>query len=175
MNSRKASNMNSTPVSHGRYEYLLKMCSLALQSRDGGVACFHYAADAANGVEGSKQGKSDVLKDFFNTFGQHNYAVNYRFTESKQGKAKLYEEQEKKKEKLRKEEKEAKERHDEKAAVEKKAELEREEKTQREEAQRDAQQSQPQSSGGGGSGFGSTVNSVVNTASGLFGDISALF
>jgi hypothetical protein len=134
--------------------------ALALQSLDRGVVCFHYAADAAKGVDGSKQGKSDILRDFFNTFGKHNYTVEYRFTESKQGKAKLYEEQEAKKEKLRKEEKEAKERHDEKLAAEKKAELEKEEKTQREDAQRAAQQSATQSSGGGGSSVWSTVGDV---------------
>jgi hypothetical protein len=97
--------------------------ALALQSRDGGVYMFHLAADASNGVEKSKEGRSDILKDAFNTFSAHNYAVELSFPETKEGKAKLYEEQEKKKEKLRKEEKEAKERHDEKLAAEKKADL----------------------------------------------------
>jgi hypothetical protein len=141
--------------------------ALALQSRDGGVYVFHFAADASNGVEKSKEGTSGILKDAFNTFSAHNYAVELRFPETTKGKAKLYEEQEKKKETLRKEEKEAKERHDEKLAAEKKAELEKEEKTQREDAQRAAQQSQAQSSGGGsGGGIMSTIGNVLGTVAG---------
>jgi hypothetical protein len=140
---------------------------LGLKSSSGGVVLFQFAGDASNGATWSKQGKSDILKDDFTAFaGPHDWYVQYQLPLSAEGRAKLYEEREKKKEKLEKEEKEAKERHDEKVAAEKKAALEKEKKQEREKAEAAAKERQEKSTSGS-SGW-STVGTVLATIGGFF-------
>jgi len=134
---------------------------LALKSSTGGVVLFQYVGDASNGADWSEQGKSDILKDDFQTFaGKHDYYGEYRLHESAEGRAKLFAEREKKKEELKKEEEEAKKRHEEKVAAEKKAERERLEKKEREEAE------QASNSGSNSSSVWSTVGSVAAAVGG---------
>ena len=136
--------------------------ALGLKSKAGGVILFHFAGDAADGVQWSKQGKSDILKENFSTFaGKHDYDVEYHFALTSEGRAKLYEEREKKKEELQKEIEEAVKRHDEKIAAEKKERLKKEEQHEMEEVQ---QASQQQSSGG--SSAWSTVSNLLSQISG---------
>jgi hypothetical protein len=146
--------------------------TLALKS-DLGVILFRHAADASNGVQWSKQGQSEVLKDNFNAFAaKHDWAGHYDFTESAAGRAKLYAEQEQEKATLRREEEAAKARHDEQLAAQKRAAREKEEQLQREQALKAAQQSQ-QKSGGGGSAV-STIGKVLSTI-GTVAGIIAMF
>jgi hypothetical protein len=77
--------------------------TLALKSNLGAVILFEYAGDASNGIQFSKQGQSNVLKDNFASFAaNHKTAWEYRLPLSSEGRAKLYEMREKKKEELKK-------------------------------------------------------------------------
>jgi hypothetical protein len=139
--------------------------TLALKSSLGSVIFFRYAADASNGVEWSKQGQSEILKDNFTTFaGKHQAAWAYTLPLSAAGKVKLYEEREKKREELRKEIEEAVKKQENKIAEQKKKELERHQQ------QEIAQARQQQSSGGGG---GSSLGSVLGTIGSVAGTILA--
>jgi hypothetical protein len=154
---------------------------MALKSSTGAIILFHFSGNDTHGVEWSKQGHSQILKDDFATFASKvKWDGEFRFPLDKEGIAKLYEEREKKKEELLKEEKEAREKKDKKLAAEKRKELEKLEKQRLAEAQaaataRQQQQQQQSSSGGGVSGFLSTVSSVVGTMTSIGGDIASLF
>jgi hypothetical protein len=146
--------------------------TLALKS-DLGVILFRHAADASNGVEWSKQGQSEVLKDNFNAFAaKHEWAGHYDFTESAEGRAKLYQEQEQKKAALKREEEAAKAQHNEQLAAQKKAAREKEEQLQREQALKAAQHGHQ--SGGGAGSVVSTIGKVLSTV-GTIAGIIALF
>jgi len=155
--------------------------AMAVKSSTGALMVFHYVGDASNGAQWSKECKSDILKDDFSTFADdHNWTGEYRLSLSAEGKAKIYEEQEKKKEELKKEEAEARKRHDEKLEAEKKAELAKEERREREEAEQAAQQAAQQHSSGSSigstiSGIASTVGDVVSTISSVGTAIASLF
>ena len=150
--------------------------TLALKSNLGAVVLFEYAGDASNGIQFSKQGQSDILKDNFASFAtNHKTAWEYRLPLSSEGRAKLYEEREKKKEELKKEEEEAKKRHDEKVAAEKREELKKEE--QRELAEEKAQQQHSSGSSVVGDivSAANTVGSVVNAVGGVVSDVMSFF
>ena len=141
--------------------------TLALKSSTGAVILFHYVGDASNGIQFSKQGKNQILKDNFASFASsHQSTWEYRIYESAAGRRQLYEQQERKKAQLRREEEEARKRHQEQVAAQKKAELRAEEQAElawEQKQQRQQQQSQAAASksGGGGGGGGSSVGSVV--------------
>ncbi|MGD0682346.1 MAG: hypothetical protein ABR990_09865 [Terracidiphilus sp.] len=141
--------------------------TLALKNSTGAVVLFQYIGDASHGIQFSKQGKNDILKENFASFASsHKSAWEYRLYESTAGKRALYEAREKKKEEIRKAEEEARKRHDEKVAAEKKAELKAEEQAELKwEQQQQAQQKQQ--SGGGGS----SVGSVLSTIGGAIGSV----
>lgn len=66
---------------------------LALKSSLGAVYLFHYVANAANGVQWSKQGQSAILKDDFKTFRtKHDWAGSYKFWLTAEYKEKLQDE-----------------------------------------------------------------------------------
>jgi hypothetical protein len=76
--------------------------SLALKNKSGAIILFEWAGDASHGIEFSKQGTSQVLKENFASFASgHHMAWDYRFSETAAGRAKLYEERMKKKEALK--------------------------------------------------------------------------
>jgi len=141
--------------------------TLALKNSTGAVVLFQYIGDASHGIQFSKQGKNDILKENFASFASsHKSAWEYRLYESTAGKRALYEAREKKKEEIRKAEEEARKRHDEKVAAEKKDELKAEEQAELKwEQQQQAQQKQQ--SGGGGS----SVGSVLSTIGGAIGSV----
>jgi hypothetical protein len=140
--------------------------SLALKSSLGGIIVFRFAGDAANGVQWSKQGQSDILKDNFRTFsGKDDWDVEWRLPLNAKGIAMRYEEREKRKEKLKMEIDAAIKRHDQKVADERKAALEKEQKAEQEQAQH--QQAQ--------SGGGSSVGSVLGTIGAVAGTILSFF
>jgi hypothetical protein len=138
--------------------------TLALKSSLGEVILFHYEGDASNGIEFSKTGQSDILKDNFASFAKnHQTAWNYVFHLSAEGRAKQYEAEEKKKEEIKKAKEEAEKRHEEKVAAETRKELEQE---QQAEARARAQQQQSSSSS-----VGSTVGTVLKTVGSVVGAI----
>jgi hypothetical protein len=138
--------------------------SLALKSSTGGTVIFHYVGEASHGVEWSKQGESEILKDDFKMFaGKVDWAAEYRYHLDKEGMAKLYKEREEKKEKMKKED------------------LEKERKA---EAAQAAAAAKAQQGGGGGGGGGvvsditsaaSTVGSVISTVESVGSDILSFF
>jgi hypothetical protein len=141
--------------------------TLALRNPMGEMVLFQYVGDATNGIQFSKQGQSEILKDNFASFAKgHSSSWAYRFSEDKEGRRLAYEARMRKLEALRKEEEEARKRHDEKVAAEKKAARQREERAQVAAEQR----AQQQSSGGGGSSVGS-VMSTIGTVAGVVGTI----
>jgi hypothetical protein len=144
--------------------------SLALKNSTGAVVLFQYVGDASHGIQFSKQGQNDILKENFASFASsHKSAWEYRLYENAAGKRQLYEERLKKREELLKAEQEAKKRHDEKVAAEKKAELKAEEQAElkwEQQQQAQAQQKQQQSSGGG-----SSVGSVLSTIGSVAGAV----
>jgi hypothetical protein len=141
--------------------------ALALKSSDGGIILFHYVGDASNGVEWSKQGHSEILKDDFATFAKrHDWFAKYHFFESAAGKKAEYEARERKREELKKAEEEARKRKDEAEAKRKREERQ---KLDREEAQQAAQHQN--NGGGGGSSVVSTIGDVINGIGSVAGDI----
>ena len=139
--------------------------SLALKNSTGAVVLFQYIGDASHGIQFSKQGKNDILKENFASFASsHKSAWEYRLYESAAGKRALYEAREKKKEELRKAEEEARKKHDEQLAAEKKAELKAEEQ-----AEMKWENQQKQQSGGGGGG--TSVGSVLGTIGSVVGSV----
>ncbi|HLK55619.1 MAG TPA: hypothetical protein VKU00_03595 [Chthonomonadaceae bacterium] len=152
--------------------------AFALKSSLGGVIVFQHSGNMSNGLQWSKQGKSALLKDDYQTFAKAAWGGEWRISLNAAGEAKRYEAREKRKERLRKEEEEASKRHEEKVAAEKKAEREKIEQEQIAEAQAAAQREQ---SGGGSSigseisGIASTVGSVVSTISSVGQAIAGLF
>jgi vacuolar-type H+-ATPase subunit H len=136
--------------------------TLALKNSSGAVVLFQYVGDASHGIQFSKQGKNDILKENFASFASsHKSAWEYRLYESAAGKRAAYEAREKKREEIRKAEEEARKRHDEKVAAEKRKELKDEEQVELKwEAQQQAQQKQQQGSGGGGSSVGSVLSTI---------------
>lgn len=147
--------------------------TLALKNSTGAVVLFQYVGDATHGIQFSKQGQNQILKENFASFASsHKSAWEYRLYENAAGKRQLYEERLRKREELRKAEEEARKRHDEKVAAEKRKELKDEEQAELKwEEQYQAQhpqQQQQQSSGGGG---GSTVGSVLSTIGSVAGAV----
>jgi hypothetical protein len=72
--------------------------SLALKNKSGAIILFEWAGNASNGIQFSKEGTSQILKDNFASFASgHHMAWDYRFSETAAGRAKLYEERMKKK------------------------------------------------------------------------------
>jgi len=139
--------------------------TLALKSKLGAVVLFEYCGNDASGTVWSKEGKSEILKDNFESFaGPHETVWAYTLPLGAEGRARLYEERERKKEELKKAEEEAKKEHEEKVAAEKKKELEEEQ--QRELAEERAQQS---------SSSGSSVSSVLGTIGTIAGTILSFF
>jgi hypothetical protein len=140
--------------------------TLALKNSTGAVVLFHYVGDASHGIQFSKQGKNEILKENFASFASsHKSAWEYRLHENAAGKRAAYEAREKKREELKKAEEEAKKRHDEKVAAEKKAELKAEEQAELKwEEQHQAQQQQQSSGGGGGSSVGSVLSTIGSVA-----------
>ena len=70
--------------------------SFAMKSRTGAVYIFHYEGDATNGIQFTKTGQSDILRDNFASFAKnHQTAWEYAFHLSKEGRAKQYAEEEK--------------------------------------------------------------------------------
>ena len=138
--------------------------TLALKNSTGAVVLFQYVGDASHGIQFSKQGQNQILKENFASFASsHKSAWEYRLYESAAGKKQLYEERVKKREELRKAEEEARKRHDEKVAAEKRAELKAEEQAELKwEQQHQAQQQQ--SSGGGGTSVGSVLSTIGSVA-----------
>jgi hypothetical protein len=138
--------------------------TLALKNSTGAVVLFHYVGDASHGIQFSKQGKNQILKENFASFASsHKSAWEYRLYESAAGKRAAYEERVKKREELRKAEEEARKRHDEKVAAEKRAELKAEEQVELKwEEQHQAQQQQ--NSGGGGTSVGSVLSTIGSVA-----------
>ncbi len=142
--------------------------SLALRNPMGEMILFQYVGDATNGIQFSKQGQTEILKDNFASFAKgHSSSWAYRFSLDKEGRALAYEARMKKLEALRREEEEARKKHEEKIAAEKKAAREREEQQQ---IAAERAQQQKQSSGGGGSSVGS-VMSTIGTVAGVVGSI----
>ncbi len=139
--------------------------TLALKNTDGAVVLFQYVGDATHGIQFSKQGQNEILKENFASFTKsHKSAWEYRIYENAAGKRQLYEAREKKKEEIRKAEEEAKKRHDEQVAAEKRKELKAEEQAELKwEQQQQAQQKQ-QSSGGGGTSVGSVLSTIGSVA-----------
>jgi hypothetical protein len=143
--------------------------SLALRNPMGEMILFQYIGDATNGIQFSKQGQTEILKDNFASFAKgHSAAWAFRFSEDKEGRRLAYEARMKKLEALRREEEEARKKHEEKIAAEKKAAREKEEQQQI--AAERAQQQKQSSSGGGGSSAGS-VMSTIGTVAGIAGTI----
>jgi len=142
---------------------------LGLKSSEGGVILFRYAGDASQGVQWSKQGKSSILKDDYQTFAaKRDWTAEYHFSESAEGRAKLYEEREQKKKEIARKEREARERHDKQAEAEARAEREREEQRER------AEITAPSPSGGSSSS--NTAKDVANVLTGgLFSGLISLF
>jgi hypothetical protein len=144
--------------------------SLALKNTDGAVILFQYVGDATHGIQFSKQGHNDILKENFASFAKsHKSAWEYRLYENSAGKRQLYEERLKKREELKKAEEEARKRHDEKVAAEKRKELKDEEQAELKWEQQHQAQQQQQSGGGGGGG--STVGSVLSTVGAVAGAV----
>jgi hypothetical protein len=76
--------------------------SLALKNKSGAIILFEWCGNASNGIQFSKEGTSQILKDNFASFASgHHMAWDYRFSETAAGRAKLYEERMKKKEALK--------------------------------------------------------------------------
>jgi len=147
--------------------------SVALKSKTGAVILFTNIGNMADGVEWSKQGQSDILRDDFATFAdKHEWTWAYHLPLNSEGKAKRFEEQEKKKAEIKKEEEEAKKKHDEKVAAEKKKELEKQEQEEQAAAEQAAAAQQAQQSSGGG---GSSIGSVLSTIGAVAGGILACF
>jgi hypothetical protein len=140
--------------------------TLALKNTDGAVVLFQYVGDATHGIQFSKQGQNDILKENFASFAKsHKSAWEYRIYENAAGKRQLYEERLRKREELLKAEKEARKRHDEQVAAEKRKELKAEEQAELKwEQQQQAQQHQQQSSGGGGTSVGSVLSTIGSVA-----------
>src|SRR5579871_4326348 len=100
--------------------------AIALKSSLGGTIVFHFSGNDSDGVQWSKQGKSDILRDDFKSFANKvDWAGEWRTSLNSAGEAKRYEEREKRKEKLRKEEEAAKQKHEEKVAEQKKKQREK--------------------------------------------------
>ena len=158
--------------------------AFALRSRLGGMILMHFVGDASHGAKWSMPARSDTLKDNFNTFAEHDWSVKYDLHLSAEGRAKLYEEQERKayeereqrKEELRKAEDAARQQKDEKLAAEKKAARAEEEQKERAEVQHaeDEVQRAATSNGGGGSSVGSTVGDVVKTVGTVAGVVGSI-
>lgn len=147
--------------------------TIGLKSSLGAVILFHFSGDDTNGVQWSKQGKSAILKDNYQTFaGRVDWSGEWRLPLSAKGVAKLYEEREKRKERLKKEEEEARLRKDDKMADRKMAERAKHERQEIAEAQAAArgQQSQPS----GGSNIVSDITGTVSTISSVIGTISSV-
>ncbi len=141
--------------------------ALALKASTGAIVLFHHMGDAANGVQWSEQGQSDILKDDFALFaGKRDWNAEYHFSESSAGKRAEYEARKKKLEDMRKAEEDARRKKDAKLAAEKKAERRREEQTEL--AQEQAAQ---QHSGGGGSSVVSTIGDVCSGIASVAGDV----
>ncbi|MGA3161783.1 MAG: hypothetical protein ABSC77_11255 [Terracidiphilus sp.] len=140
--------------------------TLALKNTDGAVVLFQYVGDASHGIQFSKQGQNDILKENFASFAKsHKSAWEYRLYENAAGKRQLYEERLRKREELLKAEQEARKRHDEQVAAEKRKELKAEEQAEMKwEQQQEAQQQQQQSGGGGGSSVGSVLSTIGSVA-----------
>jgi hypothetical protein len=146
--------------------------TLALKNSTGAVILFHYIGDASHGIQFSKQGKNEILKENFASFASsHKSAWEYRLYESAAGKRVAYEAREKKREELKKAEEEARKRHDEKAAAEKRAELKAEEQAELKWEQQQAQQHQQSSSGGGGGDGGTSVGSILSSIGSVAGAV----
>jgi hypothetical protein len=135
--------------------------SIGIKSSTGAIYIFHYEGDAAHGVEFSKQGTSDLLKDDFSTFAHHGWSGSYNFHLSEAARRARYEAMERKREQLRKDEEEARKRKDEKLVTEKKAE----EKKQAQEEVRYEQQhpGQPAPQEQSGKSFSDVKNEVRGT------------
>jgi hypothetical protein len=139
--------------------------TLALKNSTGAVVLFHYVGDASHGIQFSKQGQNDILKENFASFASSHKSVwEYRLYESTAGKRQLYEERVKKREELKKAEEEARKRHDEKVAAEKRAELKAEEQAELKWEQQQHTQQQQSSGGGGGSSVGSVLSTIGSVA-----------
>jgi len=142
---------------------------MAVRASTGATLLFRYVADASSGVQWSKQGSSDSIRDFWSTFAAGDKAsVSDRFYESAAGKRAEYEARERKREELQKAEDEARKRHQEQVAAEKKAELEKQQQEQIAQQQAEARQ---QSSGGGGGSAASSVMKTVGTVASIAGTI----
>ena len=128
--------------------------AFGLKTRSGAVVVFRYAGDDANGVEWSKQGRSDILKDDFKMFASsHDWAASYHLPLNSEGRAKLYREEERKREELKRKEEEARRRHAEQEAAAARRE-------QQEELARERQEEAQRSSSGGGSSVGSVLGTI---------------
>ena len=104
---------------------------MALKASTGAILLFHHMGDAANGVQWSEQGQSDILKDDYALFaGKRDWDAEYHFSESSAGKRAEYEARKKKLEDMRKAEEDARRKKDAKLAAEKKAERRREEQAE---------------------------------------------
>jgi hypothetical protein len=145
--------------------------ALALRVGGDGNVIFRHVGEASRGVEWSKEGRSDILKVDYKVFAPKPPVLHGEFELplSSEGRAKIYEEQEKKREALLKEEKEAEQRHDEKMAAEKRAEREKDERERREAAQKAAtsRQAAPSQSGGVWSTVAKVAGSVGTALLGL--------
>jgi hypothetical protein len=139
--------------------------TLALKNTDGAVVLFQYVGDATHGIQFSKQGQNEILKENFASFAKsHKSAWEYRLYENAAGKRQLYEERLRKREELLKAEQEARKRHDEQVAAEKRKELKAEEQAELKWEQQQEAQKQQQSSGGGGSSVGSVLSTIGSVA-----------
>jgi hypothetical protein len=143
--------------------------TFALKGSTGAILLFHYMGGAANGVQWSDQGQSEILKDDFATFaGKMSWTAEYHFSETSAARRAEYEAKKHKLEALRKAEEEARKKHDAKLAAEKRAERRREEQAELAQEQAIAQQHQ---GGGGGGGIVSTIGDVCSGISSVAGDI----
>jgi len=148
--------------------------SIALKSTAGGIIVFHFMGDESNGVQWSKQGQSDILKSDFATFaGKHDWDGSYRYFLNSEGKAKLYEAQEKKKAELRRARDAAKQAHDDKLAAEKDAEIIKEQQQEIAQANAAINAANHHSGGGGGGGIGGFVSGAVSSIGDVVGDIGS--
>jgi hypothetical protein len=129
--------------------------SLALKSSEGGIIVVRYVGDATHGVEWSKEGYSDIVKQNFNSFSKHNFAGSYYCTINTEGRLKEYIKAEQKTINLLEKEVIAWERKDEKLAKQLQAEREKL-------AQQQAQQQNNNS--GGGSSIGSVLGTIGTVA-----------
>jgi hypothetical protein len=141
--------------------------SMALKASTGAILLFHHMGDAANGVQWSEQGQSDILKDDYALFaGKRDWNAEYHFSESSAGKRAEYEARKKKLEDMRKAEEDARRKKDAKLAAEKKAERRREEQAELAQEQQAAQQHS-----GGGSSVISTIGDVCSGIASVAGDV----